>query len=80
MRFFMSSWVVFSIFSALTREESRNIVAMYNPRSLEQLKADYPNIDWSRYFVETMDIDTPQEFILTEPKGMKQADDSRFSQ
>jgi putative endopeptidase len=47
---------------------------MYNPRSLEQLKADYPNIDWSRYFVETMDIDTPQEFILTEPKGMKQAD------
>ncbi len=60
--------------SALTREESRNIVAMYNPRSLEQLKADYPNIDWSRYFVETMDIDTPQEFILTEPKGMKQAD------
>ena len=60
--------------SALTREESRNIVAMYNPRSLEQLKADYPNIDWSRYFVETMDIDPPQEFILTEPKGMKQAD------
>ena len=60
--------------SALTREESRNIVAMYNPRSLEQLKADYPNIDWSRYFVETMDIDTPQEFILNEPKGMKQAD------
>ncbi len=60
--------------SALTREESRNIVAMYNPRSLEQLKADYPNIDWSRYLVETMDIDTPQEFILTEPKGMKQAD------
>ena len=60
--------------SALTREESRNIVAMYNPRSLEQLKADYPNIDWSRYFVETMDIDAPQEFILTEPKGMKQAD------
>ncbi len=60
--------------SALTREENRNIVAMYNPRSLEQLKADYPNIDWSRYFVETMDIDTPQEFILTEPKGMKQAD------
>lgn len=55
--------------SALTREESRNIVAMYNPRSLEQLKADYPNIDWSRYFVETMDIDTPRNSSLPSQRG-----------
>lgn len=60
--------------SALTREESRNIPAMYNPRTLDQLKADYPNVQWDRFFVETMEIETPQEFILTEPKGMKQAD------
>lgn len=60
--------------SALTREESRNIPAMYNPRTLDQLKADYPHIQWDRFFVETMDIETPQQFILTEPKGMKQAD------
>lgn len=60
--------------SALTREESRNIPAMYNPRTLDQLKADYPHVNWDRFFVETMDIETPQQFILTEPKGMKQAD------
>ncbi len=60
--------------SALTREESRNIPAMYNPRTLDQLKAEYPHIAWDRFFVETMGIETPQEFILTEPKGMKQAD------
>jgi putative endopeptidase len=47
---------------------------MYNPRTLDQLKADYPHICWDRYFVETMEIETPQEFILTEPKAMKQAD------
>ena len=51
--------------SALTREESRNIPAMYNPRTLDQLKADYPHIQWDRFFVETMDIETPQQFILT---------------
>lgn len=60
--------------SALTREESRDIPAMYNPRTLAQLKEQYPNIKWDRYFVETMDIETPQDFILTEPKAMKQAD------
>jgi len=60
--------------SALTREESRNIVAMYNPRTLVQLKETYPHINWDRFFVETMDIDTPQEFILTEPKALQQAD------
>jgi len=60
--------------SALTREESRNIVAMYNPRTLAQLKEQYPHIKWDRYFVETMDIETPQEFILTEPKALQQAD------
>ena len=41
--------------SALTREESRDIVAMYNPRTLQQLKNDYPHINWDRYFVETME-------------------------
>ncbi|MDE5941200.1 MAG: M13 family metallopeptidase [Muribaculaceae bacterium] len=60
--------------SALTREESRDIVAMYNPRTLEQLKEQYPNIKWDRFFVETMDIDTPQEFIVTEPKALRQSD------
>ena len=59
--------------SAKTREESRDIPSMYNPRNLAQLKADYPNVPWDRFFIETMDIQTPDSFILTDPKGMTQA-------
>ena len=60
--------------SAWTREESRNIPAMYNPRSLAQLKEMYPNINWDRFFVETMEIPTPENVIVTEIKTVKQAD------
>ncbi len=59
--------------SALTREESRNIPAMYNPRSIAQLKADYPSFPWDRMFVETMGIDTPETVIVTELRPMAQA-------
>ncbi len=52
--------------STWTREESRNIAAMYNPRSFEQLKQMYPNMPWDRFFKETMDIDTPSDMIVTE--------------
>lgn len=33
-----------------TREESRDIAKQYNIRTIEQLKADYANIDWTAYF------------------------------
>lgn len=59
--------------SALTREESRNIVAMYNPRSFEQLKEMYPNINWDRFFIETMGIPSPEQVIVTELKSVDQA-------
>lgn len=59
--------------SALTREESRNIPAMYNPRDLATLKATYPNLPWDRFFVETMGIQTPEVIIVTEPRGLAQA-------
>lgn len=59
--------------SALTREESRNVTAMYNPRSLEQLKADYTAIDWVTFFPATMDIEAPGQVIVTEPKSVTQA-------
>ncbi len=61
--------------SALTREESRNIPAMYNPRTFAQLKELYPNIDWDRYFIETMGIESPEMVIVTELKSVKQAND-----
>ena len=35
---------------AMTREESRNYAIQYNIRTLAQLKADYPNINWDSYF------------------------------
>ncbi|MBP3304057.1 MAG: M13 family metallopeptidase [Muribaculaceae bacterium] len=51
-----------------TREESRNIVAMYNPYTIAQVKAEYPAVDWDRFFVETMGIQTPDTIIVTDPK------------
>ncbi len=60
--------------STWTREESRNLPAMYNPRSIAQLQEMYPNIPWNRFFVETMDIETPDQVIVTEINTVKQAD------
>lgn len=60
--------------SAWTREQSRNIPAMYNPRSIEQLKELYPNVNWDRFFIETMDIPTPETVIVTELNSVKQGD------
>ncbi len=51
---------------AWTREQSRNIPAMYNPRTLAELKEMYPAIDWDNFFPATMGIETPQNFIVTE--------------
>ncbi len=59
--------------SAWTREQSRNIPAMYNVRSIDQLKQNYPNINWDRFFVETMEIPTPPTVIVTEPSSIAQA-------
>ena len=33
-----------------TREEQRNPQLRYNMRSMDQIRKDYPNIDWNRYF------------------------------
>lgn len=60
--------------STWTREESRNIPAMYNPRTIGQLKEMYPHINWDRFFVETMGIPTPENVIVTEINTVKQAD------
>lgn len=59
--------------SAFTREESRDIPRMYNPRSFAQLKELYPNINWDRFFIETMGIPSPESVIVTELKSVDQA-------
>ncbi|MDE6322093.1 MAG: M13 family metallopeptidase [Muribaculaceae bacterium] len=58
--------------STWTREESRNIPAMYNPRTIDQLKADYPAVDWDNYFMATMGIPTPEYVIVTNPNTVLQ--------
>ena len=56
--------------STKTREESRDIAAMYNPRTIEQVKAAYPNFPWDRFFIETMGIETPETVIVTDPRSL----------
>ncbi|MDE6344927.1 MAG: M13 family metallopeptidase [Muribaculaceae bacterium] len=56
-------------------EESRNIGAMKNPRSFAELKKMYPAIDWDRFFVETMGIESPEKVIVTEINTVKRAND-----
>lgn len=60
--------------STWTREQSRNIPAMYNIRTMAQLQEMYPNIPWNRWFKETMNIDAPETVIVTEINTVKQAD------
>lgn len=58
--------------STWTREQSRNIPAMYNPRSLAQLKENYPAFPWDRFFIETMGIEAPEMVIVTNPNTVAQ--------
>ena len=60
--------------SAFTREESRDITAQYNPRTFAQLKEMYPHVNWDRFFIETMEIPSPEQVIVTELKSVAQAD------
>lgn len=65
--------------STWTREESRNIPAMYNPRDIKFLKSEYPSIDWGNFFVKTMGIATPEQVIVTELRTVKQGDNLKRS-
>ncbi len=59
--------------SAWTREQSRNLPAMYNVRTFAQLKEMYNNIPWNRFFIETMGIESPETVIVTELSSVAQA-------
>ncbi len=58
-----------------TREESRNLPAMNNIRSMAELSEMYPNINWPEFFVETMGIDSVPSVIVTEINTVKRAND-----
>lgn len=59
--------------STWTREQSRNIPAMYNPRTLAQVEEMYPNLP-VRGIIEDMGIEVPETVIVTEINTVKQAD------
>lgn len=52
-----------------TREESRDIARQYNIRTMEQLKTEFPDIDWSAYFagIGLPDMD---KVCVDNPKGL----------
>ncbi len=58
--------------STWTKEQSRNIPAMYNPHTIAQLKEQYPAFPWDRFFIETMGIQTPENVIVTNPNTVLQ--------
>lgn len=60
--------------STWTREQSRNMPAMYNPRTVAQLKKDYPHFDWDNFTMKTLGIPAPERMIVTNPNTVKQAD------
>lgn len=56
---------------AWTREQSRNLPAMNNPRTLAQLKEMYPEVNWDQFFPATMGITAPEQVIVTEIEPVK---------
>lgn len=58
-----------------SREESRNIPAMNNPRSAAELKKLYPAINWDKFFTATMGIEMPDTVIVTHLNTVKRGND-----
>lgn len=58
----------------MSRAEERDISKLYNPRTIEQLQADYPAINWRQYF-DLMGVKGIESVILEQPKVMKVAND-----
>ena len=51
----------------MTREESRNYAVQYNIRTIDQLKTDYPNINWESYF-KAIGLPNIDQVCLMQPK------------
>ena len=58
----------------MSRAEARDYTKLYNIRTLDQLQADYPAINWKEYF-NLMGTPQVEWVILTEPKVMAVAND-----
>ena len=60
--------------ASMTRAEQRDIAKLYNLRTIDQLQADYPAIDWKKYF-NLMGISNMKQLILEQPKVMAVANE-----
>ena len=58
----------------MTREETRDYSKLYNVVSLDQLRADYPNINWSQYFA-ALDINDIDKVCVFQPKSLAKANE-----
>lgn len=58
--------------SVWTREKSRDLSAMDNLMSLEEIRTKYPAFPVDKFFMETMGIPTPDTFYVTEPNTVLQ--------
>ena len=54
----------------MTREERRNPLLRYNIRTMEEIKKDYPNIEWDKYFAN-LGIQNLQSANVSSLKFMK---------
>jgi len=54
---------------AMTREETRDYSKLYNVVSMDQLKADYPNINWAQYFA-AFNINNLDKVCVFQPKSL----------
>ncbi|MDD2962225.1 MAG: M13 family metallopeptidase [Muribaculaceae bacterium] len=55
--------------SSMSREEMRDIAKQYNPRTVAELIASYPNIDWKLYF-EGIKLPNVETIILMQPNAL----------
>ncbi len=60
--------------SAWTRERSRDLPAQNNPTPIAKVKEMYPNLPWDRFFIETMEIATPDTVIVMQHEPIAEAD------
>ena len=55
--------------AAMTREDTRDYSKLYNIRTLAQLKADYPRIDWD-VFVATLGVQGMERVCVMQPASL----------
>lgn len=59
--------------ASMTRVEQRNMEAQYNKKTMAELKAIAPTIDWNRYFT-AVGLNNVSEVIISQPEFIKRVE------